>query len=89
MRLADFARLPVARRGMLEEAHVVALRLYSTSAFVVLNLPMRNLKMRTDSRGFRVPREPPQLAAPHPLPVTMAFIYEGLKRLRAVNAMSQ
>jgi hypothetical protein len=37
----------------------------------------------------KVPREPPQLAAPHPLPVTMAFIYEGLKRLRAVNALSQ
>lgn len=31
MRLADFVRLPVARRGMLSEAHVVALRLYSTS----------------------------------------------------------
>jgi len=56
---------------------------------VVLNSPMRNLKTRLDSRGVRVPREPPQLAAPHPLPVTMAFIYEGLKRLRAVNAHSQ
>jgi hypothetical protein len=49
---------------------------------------MRNLKMHT-RRGVQVPREPPQLAAPHPLPVTMAFIYEGLKRLRAVNALSQ
>jgi len=89
MRLKDFASLPIARRGMLEEAHVVALRLYSTSAFTVLNGPMRNLKTRLDARGVRVPREPPQLAAPHPLPVTMAFIYEGLKRLRAVNAHLQ
>ena len=56
---------------------------------MLLNLPMRNLKTRLDSRGERVPCEPPQLAAPHPLPVTMAFIYEGLKRLRAVNAHSQ
>jgi len=29
---------------------------------------------------------PPQLAAKHPLPMRMAFIYEGLKRLRAVAA---
>lgn len=44
MLLADFVNLPLSRRGQLDEAHVVALRLYSTSAFNALNRPMRNLK---------------------------------------------
>ena len=89
MRLADFVALPVARRARLEEAHVVALRLYSTAAFRALNGPMRNLKLspcRKDEAGNPLPLEPPQLAAPHPQPVTMAFIYEALKRMRAVAA---
>mmetsp|Transcript_19092 Transcript_19092/g.56326 ORF Transcript_19092/g.56326 Transcript_19092/m.56326 type:complete len:267 (+) Transcript_19092:937-1737(+) len=89
MVLADFVALPVARRAKLEEAHVVALRLYSTAAFRALNGPMRNLKMshcRKGEDGSPLPLEPPQLAAPHPQPVTMAFIYEALKRMRAVAA---
>ena len=73
MRLADFVALPVARRARLEEAHVVALRLYSTAAFRALNGPMRQLKMsnyRKGQDGRPLPLEPPQLAAPHPQPVT-------------------
>ena len=54
------------------QAHVVALRLYTTDAFRALNNPMRNLQC--DSGGE--PTQPPTLAAPHPLPVTMAYIYE-------------
>ena len=30
--------------------------------------------------------QPPRLAEPHPMPLTMAYLDEGLKRLRAVNA---
>ncbi|EOD33341.1 hypothetical protein EMIHUDRAFT_111908 [Emiliania huxleyi CCMP1516] len=89
MRLADFVALPVARRARLEEAHVVALRLYSTAAFRALNGPMRQLKMsnyRKGEDGRPLPLEPPQLAAPHPQPATMAFIYEALKRMRALAA---
>lgn len=33
-----------------------------------------------------MPLEPPQLAAPHPLPVTVAFLYKSLKRMHAVLA---
>ena len=29
--------------------------------------------------------DPPQLRQPHPLPCTVAFIYEALKRMRAVT----
>ena len=29
---------------------------------------------------------PPRLAAPHPMPLTIAFIYDGLKRLRVNSA---
>jgi hypothetical protein len=92
MTLADFCALDVARDAQLSEAHVAALRLYSTAAFAAISQPMRNLKTRrarsgekADANG-RVPIEPPQLREPHPLPVTMAFIYEGLKRMRAVSA---
>jgi hypothetical protein len=92
MTLADFCSLDVALEAQLSEAHVVALRLYTTAAFAAINQPMRSLKTRrarpgekADAKG-RVPIEPPQLLEPHPLPVTMAFIYEGLKRMRAVSA---
>ncbi|EOD28826.1 hypothetical protein EMIHUDRAFT_114014 [Emiliania huxleyi CCMP1516] len=91
MVLADFVALPVARRARLEEAHVVALRLYSTAAFRALNGPMRQLKVsnyRKGEDGLPLPLEPPQLAAPHPQPATMAFIYEALKRMRAVAAVT-
>lgn len=86
MVLADFVALPVARRAQLEEAHVVALRLYSTAAFRALNAPMRRLKLSRTRRGgdgSPLPLEPPQLETPHPQPVTMAFLYEALKRMRA------
>jgi hypothetical protein len=92
MTLADFCALDVALDAQLSEGHVVALRLYSTAAFAAINQPMRNLKTRRARAGEkvgadgRVPIEPPQLLEPHPLPVTMVFIYEGLKRMRAVSA---
>ena len=83
--LADFVALPMARKGQLEEPNVVSLRLYTTGAFRSLNGPMRNLKRDRNDE----PVQPPRLAEPHPLPVTMAFMYEGLKRLRAVAAAEE
>lgn len=92
MRLADFCALPAAQTAQLTEAHVLALRLYTTAAFQAINRPMRNLKRRSalpGETGDGVPLQPPQLAHPHPLPVTVAFLYEGLKRMRAVSASTQ
>ena len=54
----------------LTEAHVVALRLYTSAAYISLNSPLRDLN-RTE---------------PHPFAVTVAFINEAIKRLRAVGA---
>ena len=55
----------------LSEAHVIALRLYTTHAFKYINTPLRR---SSDS------------SEPHPLPVTVSFISEGIKKLRAVQA---
>lgn len=68
----------------LDAGHVLALRLYTTDAFRAMNTPMRRLKpsARSDGKGRMVLDDPPQLLEPHPLPVTMAFLYEGLKKMR-------
>ena len=50
---------------------MLALRLYTTAAFVSINNPLRELVAAS-----RV--------EPHPFPVTVAFISEGIKRLRAI-----
>mmetsp|Transcript_48249 Transcript_48249/g.155570 ORF Transcript_48249/g.155570 Transcript_48249/m.155570 type:complete len:157 (+) Transcript_48249:726-1196(+) len=54
--------------------HVVALRLYTTLAFKYLNAPLRDRAEFYDKMR------------PHPLPKTVAFINEGIKKLRAVSA---
>jgi len=68
--LADFLAHPDARTARLEEAHVAALRIYTTAAYKVLNNPLRDLD-RTE---------------PHPFPVTIAFLREAIGKLRAVGA---
>ena len=73
MTLADFVAAPNSREAELEEAHVVALRLYTTRAFLLINIPLRDLGRH--ERGEA-----------HPLPVTVAFLAEALRRLRAVGA---
>ena len=70
MKLQDFCNHPSARTAKLQTAHVVALRLYTTAAFVRLNSPMRD-----DD-----PNRPP-----HPFPVTMSYIDAGISKLRAVG----
>ena len=73
MTLADFVAAPNSREAELEEAHVLALRLYTTRAYLLINNPLRDLGRR--ERGEA-----------HPLPVTVAFLAEAIRRLRAVGA---
>jgi hypothetical protein len=56
--------------GLLKE-HVVALRLYTTAAFSTINGPLREIG---DDKE------------PHPFPVTVAYLQDGIKRLRALQA---
>ena len=69
-RLRDFVEHSNSRASGLTEAHVLALRLYTSAAFKSINTPLRD-RART---------------APHPFPVTVNLIAEGLKRLRTVAA---
>ena len=54
----------------LEPSHVLALRLYSTAVYKSINGPLRDTK-RT---------------GPHPLAITVSFVDEGVRRLRAIGA---
>ena len=70
MRLDDFCALPEAQTAKLELPHVLALRIYTTAAFKVLNGPLRE----------------PWADMPHPLPVTISFLSSAIGKLRAVGA---
>ena len=72
MRLADFVEHPSAKLAGLKPEHIAAIRLYSTAAFKSINNPLRD-RRRT---------------APHPLPATVYFLAEAMKRLRTVTAGS-
>ena len=61
MTIDDFIAHPHARSCNLTEAHVVALRLYTTAAFQSINAPLRDLERFANK-------------VPHPLPVTVALI---------------
>ena len=74
-RLPHFVADPKAQMAKLSEAHVAALRFYTTAAFSTINNGLR------DQTRYRAER-------PHPFPVTVAFIAEGLKRLRTVAGKS-
>ncbi|KAL3930332.1 MAG: hypothetical protein SGPRY_001582 [Prymnesium sp.] len=71
-----FLKHEMAQKAELDPAHVLALRLYTTHAFKYINGPLRATGY---GRGKR----------PHPLPITVMFISEGIKRLRAVYAASK
>jgi hypothetical protein len=62
-----------AKKARLDEAEVVALRFYTTLAYIFMNIPLRDEKRRIDGN-------------PCPLPVTTAFAEEGIKKLRKLNA---
>ena len=69
--LAYFITHANAIEAGLSPAHVVALRIYTTHLFKYLNGPLRD-----DSYGHE--------KKPHPLPITMSYLTEGIKKLRAV-----
>ena len=69
MLLEDFVLHELSQKAKLEEPHVLALRLYTTAAFESLNAKLR--------------RRPEGTA--HPLAATVAFLTEGIKRLRALD----
>jgi hypothetical protein len=75
LHLRDFVQHEHAKIAELEEAEVVSLRLYTTSAFQQINNPLRD--QARISRGEA-----------HPLPVTVMMIVSGIKKLRAVNSRS-
>ena len=70
MRLSDFAEHPFAKEAELDEAEVVALRLYTTPAFVAFNEPLRNMEEGVE----------------HPLPVLVTILAEALRKLRQIGA---
>jgi hypothetical protein len=55
--------------------HVVALRFYTTTAFKYLNAPLRSREQYYDKNK------------PHPMPITMTYIAEGIKKLRTAHAI--
>jgi hypothetical protein len=75
MRLEDFVNHEHSLSVGLQEAEVVALRLYTTSAFKQINGPLRDQERISSGK-------------PHPLPVTVSLITRGIKKLRAINADS-
>ena len=67
MMLADFCELPQIRETELSPAHVAAIRIYTTAAYKVINGPFRKRRV----------------GQVHPFPVTVAFLGDGLAKLRA------
>lgn len=72
--LADFVNHASARAAGLSEAHVLALRLYTSACFCSLNAPMRHLTRDAENKVAL----PPRLLHPHPMPTTITFIFEGI-----------
>jgi hypothetical protein len=64
----ELMRRPEVQLAKLTRAHVVALRLYTTSVYSQINQPLR--------------ADPP--VTPHPFAVTTYFISQGIKQLRSV-----
>ena len=68
--LDDFLALPAAASAGLKRAHVLALRLYSSSVFRSINRPLHD--------GCSPER-------PHPYPALVALLTEAIKKLRAAE----
>lgn len=85
-RLADFVAHPRSRGAGLLEAHVVAQRLYTTAAFRSINTPLRKLATHPVTKEVILP---PKIVEPHPMPCTVAFLYDALKRMRAVAELEE
>ena len=80
-RLEDFMKTTECKKAKLERHHVIALRLYTTQCYKVINDSLRErgqlLSVERAERGERGER-----GNPHPLPATVLSINEGIKRLR-------
>lgn len=99
MRLSDFCALPEA--AGLQEAHVLALRLYTTAVFKNINGPLRRASPGAEPPAADVgvistttpaPSGPSPAdgdAAAHPYPATVAFLSEGIKKLRKVDSSNR
>lgn len=74
MRLEDFMKHENVGKGNLKRWHVIALRLYTTSAYKYINNPLRDMERK--KKGEQ-----------HPLSATVLCIEEGIKKLR--NVVSQ
>ena len=70
---SDFVQHPSSVESGLSAAHVLALRLYTSAAYKSINQPLRDHER----------------CGPHPFPVTVNLITEGLKRLRTIGAQDQ
>ena len=68
----DFLAHSHSRMAGLDAGHVLALRLYTTAAYMSLNVPLRD----------------PSRAGPHPFPCTILKLSDAIKKLRAVEALS-
>jgi hypothetical protein len=76
MQLEDFVNHVHSKTAELQEAEVVALRLYTTSAFKQINKPLRDQDRINNGTA-------------HPLPVTVTLISRGIKKLRVIDAENE
>ena len=81
--LSYFVNHPSALEAELLEEHVVCLRLYTTACYRSLNSPLRERAKAEESAGLAASAPMPP---PHPFKVTIAYLADGIKRLRAVGA---
>ena len=65
----DYSRFENLADSDEEEAEVLALRLYTTKAYLSINAPLRDVES----------------SAPHGMPVIVAFISSAVRKLRAVH----
>jgi len=80
--LETFYQHPNSRTAGLSRAHVLALRLYTSRFYLSLNNPLR--KFKRDGNGDLI--HPLSMEAPHQFPISIAFIDDGIRRLRSVEA---
>ena len=74
---------------------VAACRIYTTAAFAVLNTPLRDqvcllflLAVTLSADRYNTPlRDQSDDRPPHPFPVTINFISDGISKLRAVEGL--
>ena len=68
--LSYFITHPNAKAASLSAAQVVALRWYTTESYKAINAPLRDIDR----------------AGPHPFAATVAFLAQGIGKLRALEA---